>query len=151
MQFGDGPICIYIVQLSLLQRTVHFQTIFVQYAYNIHTISPLVQLSSVQYTIEYPCGTVFQTIFVQYPYNIHTIIVIVELSSVQYTIEYPYGTKPIHPSDYIRTISMQYPRNITGMGWLRLVGSLKSLVSFAKEPYKRDDIPQKRPMILRSL
>ena len=26
------------------------------------------------------------------------------------------------------------------MGWLRLVGSLKLLVSFAKEPYKRDDI-----------
>jgi len=46
---------------------------------------------------------------------------------------------------------MQYPRNITCMGWLRLVGSLKSLVSFAKEPYKRDNIPQKRPTILRSL
>jgi len=26
------------------------------------------------------------------------------------------------------------------MGWLRLVGSLKVKVSFAKEPYKRDDI-----------
>jgi len=26
------------------------------------------------------------------------------------------------------------------MGWLRLVGSLKLQVSFAKEPYKRDDI-----------
>jgi len=37
------------------------------------------------------------------------------------------------------------------MGWLRLVGSLKWQVSFAKEPYKRDDILQKRPMILRSL
>ena len=37
------------------------------------------------------------------------------------------------------------------MGWLRLVGSLKLYVSFAKEPYKRDDILQKRPMILRSL
>jgi len=37
------------------------------------------------------------------------------------------------------------------MGWLRLVGSLKLQVSFAKEPYKRDDILQKRPMILRSL
>jgi len=30
------------------------------------------------------------------------------------------------------------------MGWLQLVGSIKSLVSFAKEPYKRDDILQKR-------
>jgi len=31
------------------------------------------------------------------------------------------------------------------MGWLRLVGSLKLQVSFAKEPYKRDVIVQKRP------
>jgi len=37
------------------------------------------------------------------------------------------------------------------MGWLRLVGSWKLQVSFAKEPYKRDDILRKRPMILRSL
>jgi len=37
------------------------------------------------------------------------------------------------------------------MGWLRLVGSLKLQVSLAKEPYKRDDILQKRPIILRSL
>jgi len=35
------------------------------------------------------------------------------------------------------------------MGWLQLVGSLKLQVSFAKEPYKRDDILQKRPIILR--
>jgi len=28
------------------------------------------------------------------------------------------------------------------MGWLRLVGFLKSQVSFAKEPYKTDDILQ---------
>ena len=38
-----------------------------------------------------------------------------------------------------------------GMGWLRLVGSLKLYVSLAKEPYKRDYILQKRPIILRSL
>ena len=35
-------------------------------------------------------------------------------------------------------------------GWLQLVGSLKLQVSFAKEPYKRDDILQKRPMILKN-
>jgi len=29
------------------------------------------------------------------------------------------------------------------MGWLRLVGSLKLQVSFAKEPYQQDDILQK--------
>jgi len=37
------------------------------------------------------------------------------------------------------------------MGWLRLAGSVKLYVSFAKEPYKRDYILQKRPIILRSL
>jgi len=37
------------------------------------------------------------------------------------------------------------------MGWLRLVGSLKLYVSFAKEPYERDYILQKRPIIVRSL
>ena len=37
------------------------------------------------------------------------------------------------------------------MGWLRLGGSLQLQVSVAKEPYKRDDILQKRPMILMSL
>ena len=36
------------------------------------------------------------------------------------------------------------------MGWLRLVDSLKLLVSFAKEPFKRDNILQKRPIISRS-
>jgi len=39
----------------------------------------------------------------------------------------------------------------TPMGWLRLVGSFKLQVSFATEPYKRDDILQKRLMIFRSL
>jgi len=37
------------------------------------------------------------------------------------------------------------------MGWLRLAGSFKLQVSFAKETYKRDDILQKKPTILRSL
>jgi len=37
------------------------------------------------------------------------------------------------------------------MGWSRLVGSLKLQVCFAKEPYKRDALLQKRPIILRSL
>jgi len=37
------------------------------------------------------------------------------------------------------------------MGWLRLVGSLKWYVSFAKEPYKTDNIMQKRPIIIRTL
>ena len=37
------------------------------------------------------------------------------------------------------------------MEWLPLVGSLELHVSFAQEPYKRDDILKKRPVILRSL
>ena len=37
------------------------------------------------------------------------------------------------------------------MGWLRLVGSLKLQVFFAKQPYKRVCILQKRHIILRSL
>jgi len=34
------------------------------------------------------------------------------------------------------------------MGWLWLVGSIKLYVSFPKEPYKRDNILHKRPIIL---
>jgi len=41
--------------------------------------------------------------------------------------------------------------HVADTGWLRLVGSLQWWVSFAKEPYKRDHILQKRPIILRSL
>ena len=33
-------------------------------------------------------------------------------------------------------------------GWLRSVGSIKLQVSLAKETYKRDDILQKRPILL---
>ena len=40
---------------------------------------------------------------------------------------------------------------MTHMRWLPLVGSFKLYVSFANEPYKKDDILQKRSMILRSL
>ena len=37
---------------------------------------------------------------------------------------------------------------LSTIGWLGLVGSIKLWVSFAKEPYKRDAILQKRPIIL---
>jgi len=40
---------------------------------------------------------------------------------------------------------------VLNMGWLRLAGSLKLWVSFAKEPCKRDYILQDRTLILRSL
>jgi len=45
----------------------------------------------------------------------------------------------------------KYGYHMSHMGWLRFVGSSKVQVFFAKEPYKRDDILQKRPIILRSL
>ena len=41
--------------------------------------------------------------------------------------------------------SLCYSLTYLGMWWLRIVGSLKSQVSFVKETYKRDDILQKRP------
>jgi len=53
-----------------------------------------------------------------------------------------------HVCIYVYAYSSSSTRS---MGWLRLVGSLKLYVSFAKEPCKRDYILQKRPVILRSL
>jgi len=46
------------------------------------------------------------------------------------------------------TLSEKFSLARDGMGWLRLVGSIKLWVSFAKEHYKRDDILQKRPILL---
>jgi len=56
---------------------------------------------------------------------------------------------PVTTSCHGNTLSQQHLA--ASMGWLRLVGSLKLKVSFAKEPYKTDYILQKRPIILRSL
>jgi len=53
----------------------------------------------------------------------------------------------IHESSKKYVMAQEWHTNESGMGWLRLVGSLKLQVSFAKEPYKRDDILQKRPII----
>ena len=53
-------------------------------------------------------------------------------------------------AEYIGTKTHNGARTCV-IGWLRLVGSLKSQVSVAKEPYKRSNILQKRPVILRSL
>jgi len=56
-----------------------------------------------------------------------------------------------HTHTHTRTLTHTRCKTSCDMGWLRLVGSLKLYVSFAKEPYKRNDILQKRPIILRSL
>jgi len=51
------------------------------------------------------------------------------------------------------SLGLRHPVRLTpsDVGWLQLVGSLKPQVSFAKEPYQRDDILQKRRTNLRSL
>ena len=51
----------------------------------------------------------------------------------------------------IETCLIQNEQVSFDMGWLPLVASLKLYVSFAKETCKKDDILQKRPMMLRSL
>jgi len=49
-------------------------------------------------------------------------------------------------------LTLQIPWAVfSDTGWLRLVGSLKLQVPLAKEPYKRDYILPKRPVVLRSL
>ena len=57
---------------------------------------------------------------------------------------------PHLPYSIFRRVSLSLSHTHS-MRWLRLVGSLKLHVSFAKESYKRDDILQKRPRIVRSL
>jgi len=54
----------------------------------------------------------------------------------------------IHISYPLISTRQQDSQAACTMGWLRLVGSLKLYVSFAKEPYKRDYVLQKRPIIL---
>ena len=45
-------------------------------------------------------------------------------------------------------VNLEAVAQVSYMGWLQLVGSIKLYVSFAKETYKRDAILQKRPVIL---
>ena len=49
------------------------------------------------------------------------------------------ATAPLSPAETADEFSM---------GWLRLVGSIKLYVTFTNEPYKRDNILQKKPLIL---
>ena len=52
---------------------------------------------------------------------------------------------------HIELFAYTYVSQVSSTWWLRLVGSLKLQVSFAKKTYKRDYILQKRPALLRSL
>ena len=79
---------------------------------------------------------------VKYEYNMHTCTSIMNTTCVQIT------NRPCM-SMYITCMSkMKMYMNTEHMGWIWSVGSIKVQVSFAKEPYKRDDILQKRPIIL---
>jgi len=57
----------------------------------------------------------------------------------------------LHKSESLSlSVTLSLPRNeealvsSASMRWLRLVGSINLYVSFAKEPYKKDNILQKR-------
>ena len=67
---------------------------------------------------------------------------------------YPDRSNPSKTGHYYfkkKAFLKNQPSTTVTIGRLRLVGSLKLPVSFAKEPCERDDILQKRPIILRSL
>ena len=58
-----------------------------------------------------------------------------------------------HRMSHIMHVNMSHKHHLwcvwrSHLGWLRLVGSIKLQVFFAKEPYKRDYILQKRPIIV---
>jgi len=73
-----------------------------------------------------------RTYSTQYTHNTHSL---------------PLSPPSTAPSDYIILTA----RTCSAMGWLQLVGSLKTWFSFAKEPYKRDYILQKRHVFWRSI
>jgi len=66
-----------------------------------------------------------------------------------YVYTYILGGKHIYTCMYWKIVP-QFSTVLVYMGWLQLAAPLKLYVSFAKEPYKSDDILQKRRIILRS-
>jgi len=56
-----------------------------------------------------------------------------------------------HVSSYDLSYALSYGPHVLGMGWPRLVGSLKLQVSFAEYSLFYRALLQKRPIILRSL
>ena len=50
---------------------------------------------------------------------------------------------PVHAPAFYTMHTLEYHT----MGWLRIVGSFKLYVTFAKETYKRDYILQRRPIV----
>ena len=106
--------------------------ICISYPYDIHMVSYVV--ATVSRLLKWQVSIAEFSLFYRALLQKRSII----LRSLLIVISYPYDYR-----------ILRYPYQL--MGWLRLVGSLKLRVSCAKEPYKGDDILQKRPMILRSL
>jgi len=71
----------------------------------------------------------------------------IHISSLLYICIVSISYRSVHLKWFKNILSL----HILHMGGIRLVGSLKLDVSFAKEPHKRADILQKRRIILRSL
>ena len=83
-------------------------------------------------------------------YRIHILIYLYEIHTLTFIHLYEICTERQYENTQ-STMHTHIQNTYPHMGWLRLSGSLKSQVSFAKEPYKRDDNLQKKPMILSSL
>ena len=68
------------------------------------------------------------------------------VSDDQYTYTLPFATRDLRGRHHYSLELMvgESEQERKDMGWLRLVGSFKLWVSFAKESCKRDDILQKR-------
>ena len=84
--------------------------------------------------------------------SISSLTLQVSFAKEPYKRGYILQKRPIILKSLLHVATPQNPhRSLHDMGWLRLVGSLKLQVTFAKEPYKRDAILQKRRTILKSL
>ena len=83
---------------------------------------------------------------------LHTVAAVIAwMSGKQLTFEKDHTSKEVaFLNSYVFFITAVFLHRgaISAMGWLRLVGSIKLQVSFAKEPYKRDNILPKRPIVL---
>jgi len=85
------------------------------------------------------------------------VTLLIDLSDVTHSYVWHDSFICVRHESFIRVPWLIYRSDITpafrnwmsmDMGWLRLLGSKKLQVSFAKETYKRDNILQKRPIIL---
>jgi len=97
-------------------------------------------LSSTWYVYGFPCRISHSDLTYVYRYSMDRIVT-----------NYAHEPRTMYMSHALSYLDIQYLavtwRTYLDMGWLRLVGSIKLQVYFAKEAYKRDAILQKRPML----